>query len=83
LDLLLTGRMPRPQLFGYQWYNTGQIHQLGLSDFHDFCRRYRLEVEREYHGGRPRVLAQFWPGLFSRTAIYLTKRVEDENNSSL
>ncbi|CAL1519216.1 methionine biosynthesis protein MetW [Chitinophaga sp. MM2321] len=33
LDLLLYGRMPKPMLFGYQWYNTGHIHQLSIRDF--------------------------------------------------
>ncbi|NLH62074.1 MAG: methyltransferase domain-containing protein [Ignavibacteriales bacterium] len=33
LELLLNGRMPRKQLFGYEWYNTGHIHQFSLSDF--------------------------------------------------
>jgi methionine biosynthesis protein MetW len=33
LDLLLNGRMPKPGLFGYQWYNTGHIHQFSISDF--------------------------------------------------
>src|SRR5262245_47779309 len=28
LDFLLSGRMPRPMLFGYTWYDTGHIHQL-------------------------------------------------------
>lgn len=34
LDLLLNGRMPRQLLFGYNWYDTGHIHQLSLDDFH-------------------------------------------------
>lgn len=25
--------MPRPMLFGYEWYNTGHIHQLSIKDF--------------------------------------------------
>lgn len=33
LDLLLHGHMPRRMLFGYQWYNTGHIHQLSISDY--------------------------------------------------
>jgi methionine biosynthesis protein MetW len=34
LDLLFRGRMPRPMLFGYKWYNTGHIHQLSIKDFY-------------------------------------------------
>lgn len=33
LDLLFRGRMPKPMLFGYKWYNTGHIHQFSIKDF--------------------------------------------------
>jgi len=33
LELLFFGRMPQKQLFGYNWYNTGHIHQFSLKDF--------------------------------------------------
>ena len=34
-DLFFKGRMPKPTLFGYTWYNTGHIHQLSLKDFEE------------------------------------------------
>ncbi len=33
LELLFNGRMPRKMLFGYDWFNTGHIHQLSYKDF--------------------------------------------------
>jgi methionine biosynthesis protein MetW len=74
IDLLLSGRMPRPQLFGYHWFNTGQIHQLGLRDFADFCHRCSLEIVRKQHIGRPQPLARVAPSLFSRTSVYLCRK---------
>ena len=71
LDLLATGRMPRPQLFGYEWFATGHIHQLGIADFLEFCRRRSLRILQERHMGRPVALARLLPRLFSRTAAYL------------
>jgi methionine biosynthesis protein MetW len=71
LDLLASGRMPRPQLFGYHWFDTGQIHQLGVRDFLDFCRRCSLRILRQQHMGRPALLAHLMPPLFSRSSIYL------------
>ena len=35
LDLLLKGRMPKPMLVDYKWYNTGHIHQLSFNDLFD------------------------------------------------
>jgi len=71
LDLLLSGRMPRPQLFGYHWFDTGQIHQLGVCDFLDLCRGRSLQILRQQHIGRPVLLANLLPPLFSRNSIYL------------
>ena len=71
LDLLITGRMPRPQLFGYRWFDTGQIHQLGLGDFVEFCRARSLQIIQQKHMGWPSPLAQLLPPLFSRNSIYL------------
>jgi methionine biosynthesis protein MetW len=33
LDLLFKGRMPKPMLFNYRWFNTGHIHQFSIKDF--------------------------------------------------
>src|SRR4030066_663458 len=35
LDLLLKGRMPKPMMFEYKWYNTGHIHKLSIKDFNE------------------------------------------------
>jgi methionine biosynthesis protein MetW len=35
LDMLLKGRMPKPMMFGYKWYNTGHIHQMSIKDFYE------------------------------------------------
>ena len=44
LDLLLRGRMPKPLLYGYSWYSTGQIHQLSIKDFEEFCKLNQLYI---------------------------------------
>ncbi len=38
-DLLFNGRMPRPTLFGYNWFNTGHIHQLSKIDFEELINK--------------------------------------------
>ncbi len=35
VDYLLNGRMPKPMIFGYHWYDTGHIHQLSINDFYE------------------------------------------------
>ncbi|MCX9014417.1 MAG: methionine biosynthesis protein MetW [Candidatus Methanoperedens sp.] len=76
LDLLLRGRMPKPMLFGYDWYNTGHIHQLSVKDFLDLAEKCDLTVCRQIHIG-----IWSWIGyirnwnsnLFSTISIYLLK----------
>ncbi|MDB6094243.1 MAG: SAM-dependent methyltransferase [Verrucomicrobia bacterium] len=69
LDLLRRGRMPRPMIFGYDWYSTGHIHHLSLADFRGYCAAHGTAIEREAYVGEPAWLARRWPNLFSVVAI--------------
>jgi methionine biosynthesis protein MetW len=76
LDILLRGRMPKPMLFGYEWYNTGHIHQLSIRDFLDLVEKYKLTACEEIHlgiDGLTRHIRNYKPNLFSTTSIYLLK----------
>jgi methionine biosynthesis protein MetW len=74
LDLLLNGRMPKPGLFGYQWYNTGHIHQFSISDFNELTNSVsglrRLELEKVAVGKFPiDALSAIAPNLFIKIAV--------------
>jgi methionine biosynthesis protein MetW len=74
LDLLLKGRMPKPMLFGYDWYNTGHIHQLSIRDFLDLAGKYDLNVCEQVHigiDGFIRFIRNNKPNIFSTVSIYL------------
>lgn len=76
LDLLLRGRMPKPMLFGYDWYNTGHIHQLSLRDFLDLAEKYDLTICEQIHigiGGLSGYIVKLNPNLFSTLSVYLLK----------
>lgn len=47
LEMLFMGRMPKFMLFGYDWYSTGHIHQLSVSDFEKFILENNIEVEKK------------------------------------
>lgn len=79
LDLLINGRMPRPMLFGYSWYNTGHVHQLSFSDFERLVAEVGgLSVlQKEYD--RPsdalrRTVSALFPDLFHLLGIYLLEK---------
>lgn len=73
LDCLLSGRMPRPMLHGYRWYDTGHIHQLSLRDFRGLASEVGLVVvDACYRTGRGaplRLLSRMAPNLFSSCPI--------------
>lgn len=78
IAFLLHGRMPRPMLFGYSWYDTGHIHQLSLLDFRDLCAEVGLRVVEVIGTPRRRPvldwLGQALPNLFASVPIVRTVR---------
>jgi methionine biosynthesis protein MetW len=75
IDLLLRGRMPKPMLFGYDWY-TGHIHQLSLKDFLDLAEKYELTVCEQIHigiCGWIGYIRKWNSNLFSTITVYLLK----------
>ena len=71
LDLLLTGRMPRPQLFGYRVVRYRPDSPTWTAGFPVFLRRFSLRAINEQHIGRPAFAARLLPTLFARTSVYL------------
>lgn len=79
LDMVLFGRMPKPMLFGYDWFSTGHIHQLSISDYQDYCRTNGLTIiDQEFiiptrlPIGLKKILG-LWPNFFAMTALFLTE----------
>jgi methionine biosynthesis protein MetW len=71
-DLLLNGRMPKPMMYGYEWYNTGHVHQLSVEDFKNFCLKENIIINRQEHLGFLKYPAKLISSnLFSKIAIYL------------
>ena len=64
LELLFKGRMPRWMLCGYNWYDTGHIHQLSIKDFEDYIKDKTI-IKKHFLPNRP------FPNLLTHTAVYL------------
>ncbi|MCW3464707.1 methionine biosynthesis protein MetW [Chitinophaga nivalis] len=80
LDMLLYGRMPKPMLFGYQWYNTGHIHQLSLRDFNELLQQtggLQLTRSRYVPVGFKIIdgLGNIFPGWFRKIVIQETEKI--------
>lgn len=76
LDLILHGRMPRPLLSGYTWYNTGHIHQLSIKDFEEFCKLNDFQIIKKTclnskKNRFKRYLTKKFMNLFCSNAVFL------------
>lgn len=81
IELLLTGKMPRKMLFGYNWYSTGHIHQLGVSDFLKYISsRPGLRVVKIVPAPTGSMiadeLAKVFPSLFAYIPVFLVRNGE-------
>lgn len=78
LQLMFGGRMPTKMLFGYEWFNTGHIHQLSIKDFKYFissCNDWEIikEVCVKESSAIKNILMQFFPNLFQQVPIFLLR----------
>ncbi len=78
-DLLFNGRMPRPMLFGYNWYSTGHIHQLSINDFYELVGEIKglkivqVVLEKSTNPIKNYFLNSF-PNLFQVLPIFLLEK---------
>ena len=68
--MLVNGQAPKTKLFPYNWYNSPNIHFLGINDFEDLCREFNFPIERRYFLAGSRHVKAF-PNLIAQTAVFL------------
>lgn len=78
-DLLFNGRMPKPMLFKYKWYNTGHIHQLSIKDFYVLLNDVgSLQIEKllcaKTNNGFKDFSIRTFPNLFMAIPIFLLSK---------
>ncbi|MDP2364053.1 MAG: methionine biosynthesis protein MetW [Ignavibacteria bacterium] len=81
IDILLNGRMPRNGLFGYNWYDTGHIHQLSIKDFISVINHVEgLEIveKKSIKSGNPvkDLLIRIFPNLFEQIPVFLLRKTQ-------
>jgi len=69
---ILKGRVPVTKSLPYEWYETPNLHFLGIADFLDFCRKRNILIEKSAFIRKNRVV-KFLPNLFAETGIFLLK----------
>lgn len=85
IDLLFSGRMPKPMLFHYKWYNTGHIHQFSIKDFYELIKDTgELKVEKllwaKTNSSLKNYFSKLFPNLFMAIPIYLLSKNDVKKN---
>ncbi len=75
MQLFFGGKMPAHCLFGYEWYNTGHIHQLSCSDFRELVSKIshnpKIKILNRATGSSPKdYLINTFPDLFHIFPVY-------------
>ncbi|PIW69276.1 MAG: methionine biosynthesis protein MetW [Ignavibacteriales bacterium CG12_big_fil_rev_8_21_14_0_65_30_8] len=81
LQLLFKGKMPDSMLFGYNWYNTGHIHQLSIKDFKELIYSMKdLKIIKQEIVKPSNILKcllmKMFPNLFQYISIFVTQRID-------
>ncbi|MHC1737515.1 MAG: methionine biosynthesis protein MetW [Ignavibacteriaceae bacterium] len=81
IDLMFNGRMPKPLLFGYEWYSTGHIHQFSVSDFNNLVRETGgLKIsDCRFHekSTLKKNLMNLFPNLFLYIPVFLIEKCDE------
>lgn len=73
LQMFFQGKSPVTEALPYQWYETPNLHFFSISDFKDYCRAKKINIEGSVCIGERRRLP-ILPNLFAQTGIFLISK---------
>jgi methionine biosynthesis protein MetW len=69
-QIFFHGKVPVTPSLPYEWYDTPNLHFLGIADFREYCKKRQIRIEQaEYVAGNRRV--RFLPNLFADIGLFL------------
>ena len=70
VQIFFHGKVPVTPSLPYEWYDTPNLHFLGIADFREYCKKRQIRIEQaEYVAGNRRV--RFLPNLFADIGLFL------------
>lgn len=73
IQIFFKGRVPVTKALPYEWYDTPNLHFLGIEDFREFCRKRKIHIEESAFARKDRQVKVF-PNLFAETGLFLLSR---------
>jgi len=72
-QIFCKGKTPITPSLPYSWYDTPNLHFLSISDFEDYCKKRKIDIEKAtYLGTKKRVY--LFPNLFALVGIFMISR---------
>jgi methionine biosynthesis protein MetW len=69
-QIFFHGKVPVTSSLPFEWYDTPNLHFLGIADFREYCKKRQIRIEQaEYVAGKRRV--RFLPNLFADIGLFL------------
>ena len=69
-QIFFRGRVPVTKALPYEWYDTPNLHFLGIADFKDYCKGRDIHIERSAFI-RKSQRVRFFPNFFAETGLFL------------
>jgi len=73
LQIFLKGKTPVTPSLPYSWYDTPNLHFLSLSDFIEYCRERKINIEKKTYLGIKRK-AYLFPNVFALVGIFMVSQ---------
>ncbi len=71
---ILKGKVPVTKSLPYEWYDTPNLHFLGIADFRDYCKKRKIRVENSAFTNKNGIVKLF-PNLFAETGLFLLNTI--------
>jgi methionine biosynthesis protein MetW len=71
---ILKGKVPVTKALPYEWYDTPNLHFLGISDFKEYCKKRNIQIEKSTPLTK-KGKAKIFPNLLGEIGLFLLKGI--------
>ena len=73
---ILKGKVPVTKALPYEWFDTPNLHFLGIYDFRDYCKKRSIRIEDSIFV-RKNHKVKLFPNLFAEIGLFLLSKQEN------
>jgi methionine biosynthesis protein MetW len=70
IQIFFKGRVPVTKALPYEWYDTPNLHFLGIADFKEYCKKRNIQIENSAFI-RKNKNSKIFPNLFAEIGLFL------------